>query len=258
MSANTATNVLGAWTALAPADIDSLLLSNEATYEAANDLEEAEDSNGDAEILESVRHTQTLVGIQTYLLSTSWSLDDISHVSPFPISDLPLRGALNFPEVQIPAAAHAMAAKTSGSTHPIWDFYNSGASHHMSPCHEDFVSFKEIALRPLTAANQEAFMAHGIGDLIVAVPNGNKTMQWRLHGTLYTPALGFTLVSIGRVDDTGYFCNFGDGHCKITKWTGGYQTISRPRLNAFIVTAVASTCQMPSSHFSMSRGPRGS
>ena len=143
--ANTTTDILGAWTALAPADINSLLLSNEATYEAADDLEEAEDSNGDAEILESVCCTQTLVGIQTYLLSTGWSLDDVSHVSPFPISDLPLRGALNFPKVQIPAAAHAIAAETSGSAHPIWDLYDSGASHHMLPCHKDFVSFKEVA-----------------------------------------------------------------------------------------------------------------
>jgi hypothetical protein len=217
--ANTATNISGAWTALAHADIDSLLLSDKVTYEAANDLEEAEDSNEDTDILESARQTQTLVGIQAYLLSIRWSPEDVSHVSPFPIPDLPLRGAPNFAEVRIPTAAHAMAAETRGSAHPIWDLYDSGASHHMSPCREDFVSFKDIAPCPLNATNQEAFMAHGIGDLIVAVPNGDEMTQWCLQGTLYMPVLSFTLISVGRVD-AGFFCNFGDGHCEITKWTG--------------------------------------
>ena len=108
-SANTATDILDAWTVLAPADIDSLLLPTEVTYEAADDLEEAVDSIIDAEILESVQQTQTLVGIQAYLLSIGWSPDDISHVSPFPIPSLPLQGAPNFAEVCIPTAAHAMA-----------------------------------------------------------------------------------------------------------------------------------------------------
>ena len=108
----------------------------------------------------------------------------------------------------------------SGYAHPIWDLYDSGASHHMSPCHEDFVSFKDIAPCPLTTANQEAFMAHGIGDLIIMVPNGDKMTQWCIHGTLYMPALGFTLVSTGHVDDAGFFCNFSDSHCQITKRTG--------------------------------------
>ena len=48
----------------------------------------------------------------------------------------------------------------------------------MSPCREDFVSFQEIAPRPLTAANQEAFMAHGIGDPIVTVPDSDEATQW--------------------------------------------------------------------------------
>ena len=74
--------------------------------------------------------------------------------------------------------------------------------------------------RPLTTANQQAFMAHGIGDLIITVPNGSDSTHWHLHGTLYTPALGFTLVSIGQVDDAGFFSNFGDGHCLISQRDG--------------------------------------
>ena len=34
------------------------------------------------------------------------------------------------------------------------------------------------------------------------------------------PSIHPRLVSIGCIDDTGYFCNFGDGRCEITKWTG--------------------------------------
>ncbi|KAF9012582.1 hypothetical protein BDQ17DRAFT_1173656, partial [Cyathus striatus] len=51
------------------------------------------------------------------------------------------------------------------------DLYNLGASHYMSPFHEDFITFTDIAPHSLTMANQQVFLAKGIGDIIISVPN---------------------------------------------------------------------------------------
>ena len=79
----------------------------------------------------------------------------------------------------------------------FWDMYDSGASHHMSPNRHDFVNFKALAPRPLTAANQQSFMAEGIGEMIITLPNDSTLTRIRLRGVLYTPSLGFRTV-IGR------------------------------------------------------------
>lgn len=54
----------------------------------------------------------------------------------------------------------------------------------MSPCREDFISFQEIALKALMAANKASFTAHGIGDVIISVPNGDATNRMRLTRVL--------------------------------------------------------------------------
>jgi hypothetical protein len=67
----------------------------------------------------------------------------------------------------------------------------------MSPQREDFINYVEIPKKPLTAANKEIFMAVGMGDMVVSIPNGDKEAKMKLSHVLYTPALGFTLISIG-------------------------------------------------------------
>ena len=96
-----------------------------------------------------------------------------------------------------------------------WDLYDSGASHHMCPYRKDFITFDAIPPYSLTAANKESFKAHGVGDIAVTVPNGDSATKMKLTKALYTPDVGFVLISIGRIDDAGYFATFGGGRCKI-------------------------------------------
>ena len=63
-----------------------------------------------------------------------------------------------------------MVANEAGGTEA--ELYDSGASHHMCPICERFVTYHEIPARPITAANNRVFYAIGIGDLDVQVPNG--------------------------------------------------------------------------------------
>ena len=74
----------------------------------------------------------------------------------------------------------AYVAKTGGRSDVAWDLYDSGASHHMSPCREDFIDFHDIPAKPLTAANKEVFSAVGMGDMIVSIPNGDTETRIKL------------------------------------------------------------------------------
>lgn len=90
------------------------------------------------------------------------------------------------------------------------EMYDSGCSHHMSPYRKTFSTFKEIAPRNLSAANQQKFTAEGVGRKVIDVPNGPTTSKFELPTCLYAPALAFTLISIAQLDDKGFKCTFGD------------------------------------------------
>jgi hypothetical protein len=71
---------------------------------------------------------------------------------------------------------------------------------HEAYC-DDVINFIEISLKSFWAANQQNFTAVGIGEMIVDVPNGINTSQLRLTEVLYSPKVGYTLVSIGRLNE---------------------------------------------------------
>jgi hypothetical protein len=54
-----------------------------------------------------------------------------------------------------------------------------------------------------------------VGDIAITVPNGDSVTKMKLTKVLYTPDVGFVLISIGRIDDAGYFATFSGGRCKI-------------------------------------------
>lgn len=118
------------------------------------------------------------------------------------------------------AAALVPDAATAAANQPV-DLYDSGATHHMSPYRDDFTSFREMPAKSMSAANQQQFHATGVGEMIIPVPNPPQdATRIRLMDVLYTPALGFNLVSIGRIDDAGYTATFAAGRCVIVNAEG--------------------------------------
>jgi hypothetical protein len=51
--------------------------------------------------------------------------------------------------------------------------------------------------------------------MVIDIPNGVDVSQLRLTEVLYSPEVGYTLVSIGRLDDEGFSTTFGGGKCII-------------------------------------------
>jgi hypothetical protein len=95
------------------------------------------------------------------------------------------------------------------------ELYDSGCTRHISPYREDFESFTEIPPMSFSAANKQKFSALGRGEMVVNIPNGVEISQLRLTEVLYSPEVGYTLISIGRLDENGFSATFGDGKCVI-------------------------------------------
>ena len=100
------------------------------------------------------------------------------------------------------------------------ELYDSGSTHHLSPYHNHFVSFHTTPPRSFDAANQQSFSATRVGDMLVEVPNGADMSTIRLIEVLYAPEIGYTLISIGRIDNAGSTVTFGGGCCTITTVSG--------------------------------------
>ena len=84
---------------------------------------------------------------------------------------------------------HAPAAKT--------DLIDSGCTRHISPYREDFTSFREIPPKSFRAANKQQFSAVGTGELTIHLPEGTGNGKLELTEVLYSPEVGYTLVSVG-------------------------------------------------------------
>lgn len=155
------------------------------------------------ELPPSLTHHEILVA-RTRYLETLGRNDDFSSSESGTSAD---------DERSIAFAVIEAEASSSPNTHI--EVYDSGATQHMSPYRDSFVSFTEIQPRTLQAANQKSFTAKGIGDVVISVPNGDKSTKMRLVNVLFAPDLAFTLISIGKIDDAGYLALFGGGQCRI-------------------------------------------
>ena len=104
---------------------------------------------------------------------------------------------------------------------PRVELYDSGATRHISPYKSDFTSYSPLSPPVfLNAANQQRFQAIGAGTLVVRVPNEGTESELVLHGTLHAPSVGYTLVSLGVLDEEGYRAHIGAGHLELVSPEG--------------------------------------
>jgi hypothetical protein len=106
--------------------------------------------------------------------------------------------------------------------------YDSGTTCHISPYRDQFTVYEDIPPKSLNAANQQKFVAVGKGDIVIELPNGVDTSKVTLTEVLFSPEVGYTLVSIGRLDQMGYSSTFGDSRCTIHN-AGGDEVGNIPR-----------------------------
>jgi hypothetical protein len=100
------------------------------------------------------------------------------------------------------------------------ELYDSGTTHHISPYREMFENLVDILPKTFNATNQQKFDAVGKGDMVIEVPNGVDASKLQLTEVLYSPEVGYMLVSIGRLDECGYSATFAGGKCTIRDGNG--------------------------------------
>ena len=101
------------------------------------------------------------------------------------------------------------------------ELYDSSATRHISPFHDDFSSYH--LLDPplfLNAANGQQFPAVGTGSIIICVPNDGGQSKLMLQDVLHVPSVGYTLVSLGALDGLSYHIAIGGGHLEILSCAG--------------------------------------
>jgi hypothetical protein len=105
-------------------------------------------------------------------------------------------------------------------SHTESELYDSGASCHMSPFRQQFVSYRSIPPCPIMAADKCVFYANGIRDLRICIPNGESYTPVILCNALYAPDMALTIVSISRIAKAGLSVLFEGNNCKITNQQG--------------------------------------
>ena len=89
------------------------------------------------------------------------------------------------------------------------DLYDSGTTKHLSTYHDQFTTYHDINPNSFTAANKQKFLAIGAGDMVIDVPDGLDISKMKLTEVLYSPEIGYTLISVGHLDDEGFTAIFG-------------------------------------------------
>jgi len=100
------------------------------------------------------------------------------------------------------------------------ELYDSGTTRHITPDRDHMLNVRSIPPKSFTAANQQKFSTTGVGDLIIEIPNGAEISKLCLTEMLYSPEVGYMLVSIGRLDELGLSTMFADGYCTIRDVNG--------------------------------------
>ncbi|PPQ83525.1 hypothetical protein CVT26_004100 [Gymnopilus dilepis] len=80
------------------------------------------------------------------------------------------------------------------------ELYDLGCTKRLSPFREDFGDFAEIPAKAFNAANKQKFSAIGKGEMVVDVPNGADISKLQLTEVLYSPEVGYTLISLVIMD----------------------------------------------------------
>src|SRR6202522_746037 len=114
----------------------------------------------------------------------------------------------------------ALLVAESGQAAGTAELYDSGCTNHISPYRNQFENFQTIIPRHFRAANKQTFSSTGKGELVIDVPNGSGDTQLRLLDALYSAEVGYTLVSIGRLDEAGFTASFGGGKCMLVGEVG--------------------------------------
>jgi hypothetical protein len=96
------------------------------------------------------------------------------------------------------------------------------AAPNISHYRDTLEKFVDISQALFRAANKQSMKAVGMGEMTVNVPNGTDVSQIRLTEALYSPQVGYTLLSVGCLDDRCFSITFSGRKCTIRGLDGSH------------------------------------
>jgi len=137
--------------------------------------------------------------------------EDAPRAYDFPLEDY----GIDFSDLPEVALVATEPAKPGQYAYVCRELYDSGCTQHISPYLSNFETFAEIPPKAFRAANEQTFSATGKGEMVIDVSDGAQSSQLCLTEVLYAPEVGYTLISIGWLDDKGFSATFLGGKCLI-------------------------------------------
>jgi len=98
---------------------------------------------------------------------------------------------------------------------PRAEIYDFGCSKHLTPYQDVLKNFVDIPPKSFCATNKQKMSAVGMGEMTIDIPNGTDVSKLRLMEVLYSPDMGYTLVSVRKLDDKGFKLTFLGRRCMI-------------------------------------------
>ena len=114
---------------------------------------------------------------------------------------------------------------------------DSGASRHYSPDHDAFINYSPISNTTITTADGRKLKVLGKGEVQIELPNGTKCTKTILKEAIHAPDMAFTLISVGRLDNTKCSTTFSGGMCTIRYPSGRTMAIIPCANGLYRVTA---------------------
>jgi transposase InsO family protein len=132
-------------------------------------------------------------------------------------------------------------------------YLDSGASSHISCIRSDFIDLVDIEPRTITGVGNSSVSAIGLGTVVISLPETPAHIT--LRKVLYAPTAGVRLISISRLDDSGYRLSFSEGRCTIFDRVSGKKLAECTRNSSHLYVFPGSIIPPPSVPFPPSLSP---
>lgn len=144
-------------------------------------------------------------------------------------------------EFEDPDTFCLMAKDRNDETHKsalTW-MIDSGCTSHMTFDISLFVSYKKVPFAEVELGNSECARVAGMGDVIISVNVEGRICKRKLKDVLHVPDLGFSLLSVAKLEEKGLEVSFKTGKCKI--FSGATLVATATRMNDLYLLDVEDT-----------------
>ncbi|KAL1467807.1 hypothetical protein MTO96_025945 [Rhipicephalus appendiculatus] len=124
----------------------------------------------------------------------------------------------NLPQARI-ATQVALCAKNLATAHPYVWHLDSGATDHMTSHWTKFKDFKPCE-SAVETANRASMSVSGRGKVQIQLSEECGGAYVTLEDVLYVPDLNGNLLSVGRIEERGFYVTFAEGKAEVTMDTG--------------------------------------